>query len=43
MILVTQLAGIVQTRVASIAAGPDSDDPSLAVLRYKRSLAEPSQ
>ncbi len=34
MILVTQLAGIVQTRVASIAAGPDSDDPSLAVLRY---------
>ena len=34
MILVTQLAGIVQTNVASIAAGPDSDDPSLAVLRY---------
>jgi putative peptidoglycan lipid II flippase len=34
MILVTQLAGVVQTRVASIAAGPDSDDPSLAVLRY---------
>lgn len=34
MILVTQLAGIVQTRVASLAAGPDSDDPSLAVLRY---------
>jgi putative peptidoglycan lipid II flippase len=34
MIIVTQLAGIVQTRVASIAAGPDSDDPSLAVLRY---------
>lgn len=34
MIVVTQLAGIVQTRVASIAAGPDSDDPSLAVLRY---------
>lgn len=34
MILVTQLAGIVQTRVASIAAGPESDDPSLAVLRY---------
>ena len=34
MILVTQLAGIVQTRVASIAAGPHSDDPSLAVLRY---------
>lgn len=34
MILVTQLAGIVQTNVASLAAGPDSDDPSLAVLRY---------
>jgi len=34
MIVVTQLAGIVQTNVASIAAGPDSDDPSLAVLRY---------
>ena len=34
MILVTQLAGIVQTNVASIAASPDSDDPSLAVLRY---------
>lgn len=34
MILVTQLAGIVQTQVASIAAGPDSNDPSLAVLRY---------
>jgi putative peptidoglycan lipid II flippase len=34
MILVTQLAGIVQTRVASLAAGPGSDDPSLAVLRY---------
>lgn len=34
MILVTQLAGVVQTNVASIAAGPDSDDPSLAVLRY---------
>lgn len=34
MILVTQVAGIVQTRVASLAAGPDSDDPSLAVLRY---------
>lgn len=34
MILVTQLAGIVQTRVASIAAGPNSDDPSFAVLRY---------
>jgi putative peptidoglycan lipid II flippase len=34
MILVTQLAGIVQTRIASLAAGPDSDDPSLAVLRY---------
>ncbi len=34
MILVTQLAGIVQTNVASLAASPDSDDPSLAVLRY---------
>jgi putative peptidoglycan lipid II flippase len=34
MILVTQVAGIVQTRVASLAAGPDSDDPSLAVLRF---------
>ena len=34
MILVTQLAGIVQTNVASLAAGPDSNDPSLAVLRF---------
>ena len=34
MILVTQAAGIVQSRVASLAAGPDSDDASLAVLRY---------
>lgn len=34
MILVTQLAGIVQTNVASLAAGQDADNPSLAVLRY---------
>ncbi|MET1044970.1 MAG: murein biosynthesis integral membrane protein MurJ [Microbacteriaceae bacterium] len=33
MILITQIAGIVQTRVASIAAGSD-DDASVAVLRY---------
>lgn len=34
MILVTQLAGIVQTNVASLAAGEDANHPSLAVLRY---------
>jgi putative peptidoglycan lipid II flippase len=34
MILVTQVAGIVQSRVASLAAGPESDSASLAVLRY---------
>ena len=34
MILVTQLAGIVQTNVASLAADSGGDNPSLAVLRY---------
>ncbi len=33
MITVTQIAGIVQTNVASLAAGGDADDPSLAILR----------
>jgi putative peptidoglycan lipid II flippase len=34
MILITQVAGVVQSNVASLAAGPNSDDASIAVLRY---------